>query len=230
MRGMDCIRQVAPISRLAFFMANSTKIAEGGYVPLAFAACVYGIMWIWHSGREAVTRAITEKLVPIDTFMADLTARGVPRVPGTAVFLTQSSAGVPPVMTWHVKHNRSLHERIMVLNVSVEPVPWVRAEDRARTVLEVPNFWRATTYFGFMERPDIPPVLKEAKEMGCDLLLDDVTYYVGRETVVSREDGKGLPKWRESLFAVMERNAVQLTGYFKLPEDQVVEIGRKVAV
>ena len=214
----------------AFFIANSTKIAEGGYVPLALATCVYGIMWIWHSGREAVTRAITEQLIPIDAFMADLTARGVPRVPGTAVFLTQSTLGVPPVMTWHVKHNRSLHERIMVLNVSIEPVPWVRAEDRVRTVQEAPNFWRATAYFGFMERPDIPPVLKEAKQKGCDLLLDDVTYYVGRETVVSREDGKGLPKWRESLFAVMERNAVQVTDYFKLPEDQVVEIGRKVAV
>jgi KUP system potassium uptake protein len=214
----------------AFFLANTAKIAEGGYVPLALAALVYGIMWVWHSGQQAVIEAMTSKLIPIDDFMAGLAEKGVPRVPGTAVFLTRSKQGVPPVMSWHVKHNRALHERIMVLNVSIEPVPLVRREDRLRFDLEARNFWRATAYFGFMERPDIPPVLREAKEKGCNLLLDDVTYYVGRETVVSREDGGGLPEWEEGLFATMERNAAQVTDFFRLPVDQVVEIGRQVAI
>ncbi len=214
----------------AFFIANSAKIAEGGYVPLALATGVYGIMWIWHSGRQAVMQALMAKQISVDEFMTDVTRKGVPRVPGTAVFLTRSKTGAPPVMVWHVKHNRALHERIMVLNVSIEPVPWVRSEDRLRFAQEAPNFWRGTAYFGFMERPDIPPVLREAKEKGCSLLLDDVTYYVGRETVVSREDGKGMPKWREGLFAVMERNASQVTDFFRLPVEQVVEIGRQVAI
>src|SRR5262249_50571413 len=90
----------------AFFAANSAKIEEGGYVPLGLAAIVYGVMWIWHTGRRAVKHAITSRYVPIDTFMAGLAQKGVPRVPGTAVFLTRSTRGVPPVMAWHVKHNQ----------------------------------------------------------------------------------------------------------------------------
>jgi KUP system potassium uptake protein len=214
----------------AFFAANSVKIAEGGYVPLALAALIYGLMWIWHTGREAVTQAITSKAIPIDRFMSGLEKRGVPRVPGTAVFLTRSKRGVPPVMAWHVKHNRALHEKIMVINVSIEPVPWVRNEDRLHFFLEAPNLWRATANFGFMERPDIPALLQEAKDRGCNILVDDVTYYVGRETVVSREDGEGLPAWIESVFATMERNAAQVTDFFRLPPDQVVEIGRQIAI
>lgn len=162
--------------------------------------------------------------------MAGLAGCGVPRVPGTAVFLTRSTRGVPPVMAWHVKHNRALHERVLVLNVSIEPVPWVRKDDRVTFIQEAPNFWRATAYFGFMERPDIPAVLRAAKEMGCNLLLDDVTYYVGHETVVSREDGKGLPHFVEAIFAVLDRNAAQVTDFFKLPLDKVVEIGRQIAI
>jgi KUP system potassium uptake protein len=214
----------------AFFIANSAKIAEGGYVPLALAACVYGVMWVWHAGRKAIEQAIAARQIPIDRFMTDIAAKGVPRVPGAAVFLTRATSGVPPVMAWHVKHNRALHARIMVINVSVEPVPWVREEDRVRFVQEAPDFWRVMAYFGFMDQPDIPAVLRKAKEKGCNILLDDVTYYVGRETVVSREDGQVLPKWQESLFALMERNAEQVTDFFRLPVDQVVEIGRQVAI
>jgi KUP system potassium uptake protein len=214
----------------AFFAANSVKIAEGGYVPLGLAAIVYALMWIWHTGRRAVKHAIISKYIPIDTYMASLVEKGVPRVPGTAVFLTRSMRGVPPVMKWHVKHNRALHERIMIMNVSVEPVPYVRGEDRLHFFQEAPNLWRATANFGFMERPDIPALLHEAQAKGCGIATDDVTYYVGRETVVSREDGEGLPHWLEAIFATMERNSAQVTDFFRLPVDQVVEIGRQVAI
>jgi len=214
----------------AFFLSNAAKIAEGGYVPLALAALVYGVMWLWHSGRAAVTRAITEEHIPVESFMADLEKNGVPRVPGTAVFLTRSMTGVPPVMAWHVYHNRALHEHVMVLNVSIEPVPWVRNEDRLRFAQEAPNFWRAAASFGFMERPDIPAVLREAKEMGCTVILNDVTYYIGHETVMPREDGEGLPAWQVSLFAVMDRNEAKVTDFFKLPRNDVVEIGREVSI
>ena len=200
------------------------------YVPLALAALVYSVMWLWHSGRAAVTQALTEEHIPVEGFMAALEKNGVPRVPGTAVFLTRSKTGVPPVMAWHVHHNRALHERVMVLNVSIEPVPWVWSKDRLHFVEEAPNFWRAAASFGFMERPDIPAVLRDAKEKGCAIFLDDVTYYIGHETVMPREDGEGLRKWQVSLFSVMDRNAAKVTDFFKLPVNDVVEIGREVAI
>jgi len=214
----------------AFFLANSAKIAEGGYVPLAIAGVIYGLMWVWHTGRNALMHTIVSKYVPVAEFMAGLEKKGVPRVPGTAVFLTRSKRGVPPVMAWHVRHNRALHGKIFVVNVCVEPEPWVEPQDRLHFFQEAPGFWRATANFGFMERPDIPVVLQEAKERGCDISLEDVTYYVGHETVVSREDGSGMPEWAEILFAAMERNAAHVTDFFKLPADQVVEIGRQVAI
>ena len=214
----------------AFFLSNSAKIAEGGYVPLALATLVYGVMWLWHSGREAVTKAITEKRIPVQDFMAGLEQKRVPRVPGTAVFLTRSRTGVPPVMAWHLQHNRSLHEKVMVINVVIEPVPWIGQDERLRFVQEAPDFWRATAYFGFMERPDIPAVLSEAKKKGCTIILDDVTYYVGHETIVPREDGEGLAKWRVGIFSVMDRNAARVTDLFKVPVNDVVEIGREVEI
>jgi KUP system potassium uptake protein len=214
----------------AFFAANSAKIAEGGYIPLALAALIYAVMWIWHTGRRAVTKAIISKYIPMDGYLAGLAKQGVPRVLGTAIFLTRSSRGVPPVMAWHVKHNRALHERIMVLNVSIEPVPWVRKEDRLSFKEEAPNLWRGFAHFGFMERPDIPSLLQEARERGCGIAAGDVTYYVGRETIVPREDGAGLPRWLQGIFAVMDRNAWQVTDFFRLPVDKVVEIGRQVAI
>ncbi len=214
----------------AFFLANSVKIAEGGYVPLTLAALIYGAMWVWHTGRKAVLEAVTAKYVPIADFITELEKKGVPRVPGTAAFLTRSKHGVPPVMAWHVKHNRALHAKIMIINVSVEPVPWVHQIDRLHFYQEAPNLWRATANLGFMERPDIPVLLGEAKEGGCNISLDDVTYYVGRETVVSREDRPGLPGWLVGLFAAMHRNAATVTDFFRLPADQVVEIGRQVAI
>ena len=214
----------------AFFLSNAAKIAEGGYVPLALAALIYGVMWLWHSGRAAVTKAITEVHIPVENFMADLEQKGVPRVPGTAVFLTRTKSGVPPVMAWHVHHNRALHEHVMVLNVSIEPVPWVGQEDRLRLAQEAPNFWRAAASFGFMERLDIPAVLRAAQEKGCTIFLEDVTYYIGHETVMPKEDGEGLPEWQVSLFSVMDRNEAKVTDFFKLPRNDVVEIGREVAI
>jgi KUP system potassium uptake protein len=162
--------------------------------------------------------------------LKELEEQKVPRVPGTAVFLTRSKEGVPPVMSWHLKHNRALHENIIVINISTEPAPFVHPNDRMRCFPEGPRFWRADIHYGFMERPEIPPILEMAKAQGCDIDLDDVTYYVGRETVVPRADGKGLPTLQGVLFAAMERNAAQATEFFGLPVDRVVEIGRQVAI
>jgi KUP system potassium uptake protein len=214
----------------AFFFANLTKIAEGGYVPLILAVAVYGVMWIWHRGAAAVSMRMHEALIPVPEFMAKIAAEKMPRVPGTAVFPTRTERDTPPVMIWHVKHNRALHEHLFVLRVEILSVPWVAPGNRLSIVEVAPNFWRAEARFGFMERPHIPELLATSKSLGCTVDLADVTYYVGHETVIRREDGTGLPGWQERFFAVMERNAEHVSDFFSLPSDQVVEIGRQVAI
>jgi KUP system potassium uptake protein len=214
----------------AFFLANLTKVAEGGYVPLLLAAGVYGVMWIWHRGAAALSERLHQSLIPIPDFVAKIRADNIARVPGTAVFLTRTTQDAPPVMAWHVKHNRALHEHLLVVRVAVLQVPWVAAKDRMTVKEMAPNFWRAEARYGFMERPNIPEVLYSSKALGCTVDLDDVTYYVGHETIVSQEDGKGLPGWQEILYALMQRNAVHVGDFFSLPSDQVVEIGRQIAI
>jgi KUP system potassium uptake protein len=214
----------------AFFLANLTKIAEGGYVPLLLAISVYGVMWIWHRGAAAISVRMHEALIPVPEFMAMIAAKNIPRVPGTAVFLTRTEQDTPPVMIWHVRHNRALHEHVFVLRVEILSVPWVSSRNRIAISEVAPNFWRADARFGFMERPHIPELLTTSKSLGCTVDLGDVTYYVGHETVVGREDGLGMPAWQERFFAVMERNAVHVSDFFSLPSDQVVEIGRQVSI
>jgi len=214
----------------AFFAANLAKILDGGYVPLLLAAVVYAVMMIWHRGTVAVSAAVSEKLMPVPEFLAELEAKGVPRVPGTAVFLTRTSRDTPPVMRWHVRHNRALHRSVFVLTVATESIPWIKSGDRLTVTRLAPAFWRATARYGFMERPDIPALLRETHAFGCTLDLDDVTYYVGHETIVHREDGRGLAGWEEALYATMVRNAMHVSDFFRLPRDGVVEIGRQIAI
>ncbi len=214
----------------SFFLANLVKVADGGYVPLLLASLVYGVMLIWHRGSAAVAQALDERLIPLDEFLGSIESRKIPRVPGTAVFLTWTSSGTPPVMFWHVKHNRALHEQLLVLKVVTSSVPWINDSERLSLTDLAPNFWRATARYGFMQRPDIPAALRQARDQLCPLQLDDVTYYVGHETIVPREGGEGLAKWEEVFFTAMERNAVHVSDYFRLPSDSVVEIGRQVAI
>jgi KUP system potassium uptake protein len=214
----------------AFFAANVVKVREGGYVPLLLAALVYGVMLVWHRGSTAVADAIRERLVPIRKFLADVEARHVPRVPGTAVFITRTTRDTPPVMTWHVRKNRALHEKLFILTAITESVPWVRDSERLTVKELAPNFWRATARYGFMERPDIPELLQRAPALGCAIQLDDVTYYVGHETIVPAEDGRGLARWEEGLYAAMARNSAHVSDFFRLPTDSVVEIGRQIAI
>ena len=213
----------------AFFLANMFKVVNGGYVPLVLAAAVYTVMWVWHRGVATVLARIHESLTPVGEFMKQIEARNIPRVPGTAVFMTRTTHDTPPVMVWHVRHNRALHAKLFVLNVTIEPIP--RVDGNRVTVTEVvPQFWRATARYGFMERTDIPELLASCKAQGCAVDLDDVTYYVGHETVMRRDDGQGMPAWQEALFALMERNAAHVTDFYHLPTDDVVEIGRQVSI
>ena len=213
-----------------FFAANFAKVAQGGYVPLILAGLVYGVMLIWHLGATAVVARLQDAVMPVGAFMAKIAEGPIPRVPGTAVFLTRTERDVPPVMVWHVKHNRALHENLFVLTVSTGSVPWVKDTERLTFGEIAPRFWRAAARYGFMERPDIPVLLQQAHERGCAIDLSDITYYVGHETVVPGEDEKALPRLVEALFAFMQRNSAHLTEYFKLPVEAVVEIGREVSI
>jgi len=142
-----------------FVASNSMKIAEGGWVPLVLAAFVWSIMAIWHRGTIAVGEALQDRAVPIEHFIADIAARNIPRVPGTAVFLTRERKNTPPVMLWHIKNNRALHQHVIAIICLTKSVPFVDQADRIDLEQLAPEFWRMTAHYGFMERPDIPALL-----------------------------------------------------------------------
>jgi KUP system potassium uptake protein len=214
----------------SFFSSNLTKILSGGYVPILLALAVYGTMWIWHTGNVAVRERVLPKLTPFDEFLARIKKSGIPRVPGTAVFLTRTRQETPPVLEWYVRHARALHEHVFILCVVTLPVPWSRYVDRVTREDLPEGFTRATASFGFMERPDVPALLREAVLDGCDLELADVTYFIGHETIVRRGPGMGLPQPVEAAFAFMQRNAAHATDYFRVPHNAVVVIGREIAI
>jgi KUP system potassium uptake protein len=213
-----------------FVASNLMKITDGGYVPLLLAAAVYGVMWVWHRGAQAEWARIQDYLMPIDELLRQLAEKHIPRVPGTAVFITRTQKDAPPVLVWHLKHNRALHERVFILTTLIEPVPRVHQSEQLKVEDLAPRMWRATARFGFMERPDVPALLRQANALGCSLELDDVTYYVGHETVIHRDDGKGLPRFVEIVFAYLQRNSTHVSDYFRLPPDSVVELGREIAI
>jgi KUP system potassium uptake protein len=214
----------------AFVTANMAKVLDGGYVPLLLAAAVYFLMWIWHRGASTVHAYIQEASEPLDPLLAALRAGKVTRVPGSAVFFTRSAQGVPPVLSWHLKHNRALHEFLLLIRLRFTLTPRVSTKDRLVLTELEPKFWRADVSYGFMESADIPKLLAEAKVMGCDINVSDITYYVGHDTIVARQDGKGLAHWQIAIFAFLFRNAARLSEFLKIPSDQLVEIGRQLPI
>ena len=214
----------------AFVASNSMKIADGGWVPLVLAVVVWGMMAIWHRGTNAVVASLCDAAVPLRQFLADVAAKHIPRVPGTAVFLTRAIRDTPPVLLWHVAHNRALHRSVIAVTCLTESIPYVDEAHRVALEQVAPDFWRMIARYGFMERPDIPALLAEGGRHGCTLPLDDVTYYVGHETVVRRAKGKRMPMWQEMIFSFMIRNAATVAGVFSLPREGVVEIGRIVEI
>ncbi|AGO55385.1 potassium transporter Kup [Serratia plymuthica] len=215
---------------LSFLVANLSKVLQGGYVPLLLASLVYGVMLIWHRGVLAASRTLGEKSLPLADFLAQIEAQDIPRVPGTAIFLTRTLNGTPPVMKWHVKRNGSLHADVLALNIMIVNEPRVANAERLVMRQQSPGFWCGVASYGFMERPNIPRLLHHAEAQKTGLNFDDATYYLGHETVVRREENDRLPAWQRSIFALMVRNGMHVTDYYYLPSDQVVEISRRVPV
>ena len=218
----------------SFVLANLAKLLDGGYVPLILAVLVYAVMAIWHRGAVGVAAKMAASLTPLDTFMAELRSAEIPRTPGTAVFLTRTATDTPPVMAWQVRHNKALQHLCFIIHVDIVPRPWLGEAERVGITEMCPGVWRGVVHYGFMERPDIPAVLRHLKASGAagsDAIdLDDVTYYIAHETVMHLDDGTGMPHWQEALFGLMARNTQHYAGFLRLPNDNVIEIGRHIAI
>jgi KUP system potassium uptake protein len=211
----------------AFFGANALKVVQGGWVTLAVAALLFTVMTTWRTGRRLVAERLTARAVPLQTFMALVEASPALRVPGTAVFMTAQPTGTPPALAHNLRHNKVLHEHVIVLTVVTAQVPHVPQTDRIEVQPLGHGLYNMRLQYGFMEDPNVPEALLEARDQGLPLNVDDVTYFLGRETIlVTRR--KGMAIWREKLFVLMTRNAVRATAFFRLPPERVVELGVQV--
>jgi KUP system potassium uptake protein len=213
-----------------FFTANASKFFEGGYVPLLLAVAVYGVMWIWHRGTSAINARVMADQVPLEKFVHTLESSDVARVRGTAVFLTRGDSETPPVLVWHVRKNRSLHQHVLILKLTVTSSPHTKPSERLEVTRIADKFWRIEERHGFMERPNVLAILDACSTTNVEIDREDVIFYVGRETIVPREGHRGIPHWQVALFAAMARNSARITDVLKLPTNQVVEIGREVAI
>ncbi len=214
---------------LPFFGANALKILDGGYVPILIAAALFAMMATWKRGRALLADTFGRSVTPLAEFVAGLARAGGPaRVPGTAVFLTSSSTEAPPVLTHHVKHNRALHEHVVLLTVLTERVPRVALTRRVEVTKLEGGFLRVVIRSGFMQDTDVPMLLRHAVDShGLALDIGEATYYLGRETFLATERGR-MGKVAETLFGFMMKNASSVTAYFNLPPEQVVELGVQI--
>jgi KUP system potassium uptake protein len=211
---------------LVFFSANIVKIPQGGWFPLLAGVAVFAILSTWRRGRQIVLERMSEDNKPLVHFIASLDGTTCPRVKGTAVYLAARRDTVPYAMTDNLRHNKVLHERIFLLTVVTERVPYVIEAERATVEDLGKGIARVIVRFGFTERPALPPVLERYREqIGID--VNETSFFLGRETPVPSIHPP-LARWRESLFAFMVRNAVSAADYFRIPPKRVVELGTQV--
>ncbi len=212
---------------LSFFFANLAKVFHGGWFPLAVAALAFTGMETWKRGREILAARLREDLLEVDNLVRDLTDNPPTRVPGTALFMTGTTHGVPHALLHNLKHNHVLHEQIILLTVLTEDRPKVAAADRLEIRDRGAGIFRIIVHVGFMEQPTIQEVARFLEPEGITLELMRTSFFLGRENLVAT-DRPGMARWRKSLFAFMSRNAVTATSYFGLPVNRVVEFGIQV--
>jgi len=212
---------------VAFFVGNTFKIIDGGWFPLFVAAIVALVMTTWKKGREELYRNLIDARLPIESFLADLPRSHIPRVSGTAVFMTLSPLGTPRTLLHNVKHNHVLHEQVVFLSIMAKDAPIVPAGERIKIQDLGQGFYRVEAFYGFMQKPNVPQIMKIVAQYG--LITDPMTttFYLGRETLMTSGKSK-MMKWRKLLFALMSRNAGNPTSYFGIPANRVVELGAQV--
>ena len=212
---------------LGFLGANALKIKDGGWVPLALALVLFVIMMTWKRGRELLTALMQQASLPLELFLEDLGKGKVPRVRGTAVFLTSNTQGAPVVLLHHLKHNKSLHEQVILLSVKAAEVPEVDDAHRVSIDHLGQGVVRVVAIFGFMESPDVPRVMTMCEARGIHTVRSETTYYLGHERLIPANKVK-LAMWRKRIFAIMSRNARPATEFFGLPPNRVVELGAQI--
>ncbi len=215
---------------LAFFGANMLKVFDGGWVPLLLGALIFTLMVTWHSGMKAVRRKLGEEEGKSNAALASLAAGLIPRVPGTAVFLSRSTMAVSPVMIRHMAQFKALQETVVSLTVRFDQVPRVSEARRAEVEAIAHGMWHVTLHFGFVEMPNLVEAMSSAKERGCPVDLGDAIYFASRDDVVRSTRHPRLMGWQRLLFGFMYRNAVRVSDRFDLPPDKFLEIGRQVAL
>jgi KUP system potassium uptake protein len=212
---------------LAFFSANAAKIPDGGWFPLAIGVGVFVVMTTWWRGRMELSKTMDANVVPDELFLADLDRNPVPRVRGTAVFMSSTPGGIPNVLMHHLKHNQVLHRQVVLFSISIQPVPWVMPE-RGIEVRDLGRgFFRVIARVGFMQTQDVPKILGRCADRGIEAQPMTTTYYLGRQTLLTGGHAK-LARWRKLLFSFLSRNARPPTSFFHLPPNRVVELGLQI--
>jgi KUP system potassium uptake protein len=212
---------------LAFLGSNLFKITQGGWFSLAVAAGAYTLMSTWKRGRRVLARRLEETSLPLDLFLPDLETSKLPRVPGTAVFLTTDPQGTPLALLHNIRHNKVAHEQTLFLSLVTEDVPYVSRDERATVKALGQGFYRVVARYGFMELPDVPALLRGIGSDKLPIDLESTSYFLGREKIIPTGQS-GMARWREVLFARLSQNAQSAMAYFRIPTSQVVELGTQV--
>ena len=211
----------------AFLFANLAKIASGGWFPLVIGLAIYTIMTTWKTGQSMIGQHISSGAIPLEFFMADVEKSKPYRVSGTAVFLTSNPNIAPPVLMHHFKHNKVLHEKVILLSIRTEGVPIVSIEDNLKIKDLGNNFYMVTTSYGYMQVPNVPLILRYCENKGLPGATKDTSYFLGRVTVISTGKSK-MSRWQESLFSILYRNARPATSFFRIPPNRVIELGMQI--
>lgn len=214
---------------LAFFLANSVKIPDGGWFPLAFGLAVFILLTTWKQGRELVSRRLADEAMELKSFVSNIVESGVERVPGTAVFMTPNPGNVPHALLHSLKHFKTLHEQVVILSVQVFAVPYVPDFERVEVKPLHGNFSQVTVQYGFKDEPDIPAALLMCAQAGLQFDLIDTSFFLGRETLIPKLSSE-MAYWRELLFIALFRNAGSATAFFRIPSNRVVELGSQVVL
>lgn len=214
---------------LVFFSANVVKIPHGGWVSLAMAAVIYTLMTTWQKGRRTLYRKLKERSVSVEDFCQKLLQTPPIRISGTAIYMAGDPWGVPVPLLHNLKHNKVLHERVAILTIMTKEVPLVSKQNRVEIQEIIPNFYRILVYYGFLEIPKMKHILEALRQNNIHFNIGETTFVLGRETILPSNE-PNMPLWRERLFAFMSKNAARPTAYFKIPPNQVIEVGIQVEI
>lgn len=209
---------------LGFFLSNLLKLLQGGWIPLALGLAIFTSMTTWRRGRFILGQRLKQKALPVQVFIEEIDRKSIRRVPGTAIFMTSVPSATPPSLVHNLRHNHVLHEQTVLLTVVTEAVPYVASDEHFEVHEIYTGILTVVMRYGFMEMPDVPTSLSRALEPFFSFDPEEVTYFLGRETLVST-DRPGMARWRERIFAYMTKNSQKATDFFQLPADQVFEIG-----